>query len=1448
MKQKLTLLLIALFTTVGAWADDVLPNAIVSAYFVQATPTMTVGASNHTITTDGSGNVTISPNNSGAFGATSGRFTCTLVVKINVPSTTTAGVLCEMRQGSANTQYSQGLYMAAERKLKTSWGGSGRQADANATQIDAGEHTIIYTTGDNGAVVYIDGTSNTLSDTGLKASGVSYKAIYIPAAYAQYITEVHFYSSIQNATNITSIVTECSNHIYASQHTEDVSVVVGENPLIIDTDVNLSKFSGANSASSIGIANEKTLTVNDATFNTTYTLSKFYGSGIVNVSEKQTANISTGSDIVVFSGGAGTSESRVSINHNNGGAIKLTGADKTYYLSGTNSSTQSTVCFDGTSVNYSNELGVGKATYNIKNTQITTPRLITSQGGNNRSAEVNLTGNSVITVTGNTNDDTNQSSIMIGHWNGTSNVTLSGTSQIAAVEAEMLIGKTGNTQTISLNDNSVITAKGIKVSANAGGLNTLNLNGGSLNLGDAGITSYSTNRSIAVNVNENSTITSTAETMPISQPITVAAGKTLDIDGNTHNVVLTGAVTNNGTINFKNAKLTANLDDRSLVNYTFTSCTATVQFVESGDEYKAGGFTITNIPDGVTVKVKKYDATDYETVTPEAGTATISHEVGVSGLAAWLDYTFNESTKATNIHTPADQVITNAGNAGSGNNLTIDWSYNTANSYNEDGTLKVMSTPYRDITWPTNYTVAVAGNVPDVENGCLVAFGSSTKGSQNYLAIIRGASQNEIKLVKGHGQNSAFEVISTMTAANATALSHLVVFTKNGNTFTVYLDGVQKTQVTYSDALGGGFQIGSLHGGVTGTGVGRVNDMSDDIKAKVFAKAIRVYDYVISSDQMEALTAEFPYTSFGGKYSRTITENSNLSATDAWLNTSTQGNVNVPVNAIRDAVTYYPDVEITTTAASTLTVNADMDAENIKFDGAGKLTIASDGTHNIHIYGSLTANGPISVKYGETDLSAVPVSIGESGSIEFDFSDYDFSGVTTSTDYPVTGNTSDYDSKVTGVYPSDIYHDYTLAYNGSTNSYSLTVEPSALYLNQLQAIALVKPYYDGNLVGASLGRYTIKLGETSYANFADFGTEVMSWETIGDCVEPTITLNTPSAGFYRLKNVATNEYLTAISGPYGYTSTTRGVYANGDANSAATVIRLYDKNGDGKLYMYNQGNGFGWTDANKQDGSGAVGYLSTNPDKYVNWFPGTASGQIGFAICYGNGTGSYASYLETGIYTVDTDDESVIAGTNSSADAAQWIVEEATTFTVPLNGPVDGSYYATLCVPFDVTLDGATAYTLSLNAAKTALTMTEVGGTVAAGTPVLLKGTSASATASISTPSSTAISTETALTGTYLAKAVTGSTDYFLGMANGKVGFYHWDGSTLSANRAYLEASKLNSSIKGFALDFEDDATSIQTIDNGQQTTEGAIYNVAGQRMNKMQKGINIINGKKILK
>ena len=43
----------------------------------------------------------------------------------------------------------------------------------------------------------------------------------------------------------------------------------------------------------------------------------------------------------------------------------------------------------------------------------------------------------------------------------------------------------------------------------------------------------------------------------------------------------------------------------------------------------------------------------------------------------------------------------------------------------------------------------------------------------------------------------------------------------------------------------------------------------------------------------------------------------------------------------------------------------------------------------------------------------------------------------------------------------------------------------------------------------------------------------------------------------------------------------------------------------------------------------------------------------------------------------------------------------------------------------------------------------------------------------------------------------------------------------------------------------QDGIKEVKTTDNGPQTT--AIYNLAGQRLNKPQKGINITNGRKVL-
>ena len=87
-------------------------------------------------------------------------------------------------------------------------------------------------------------------------------------------------------------------------------------------------------------------------------------------------------------------------------------------------------------------------------------------------------------------------------------------------------------------------------------------------------------------------------------------------------------------------------------------------------------------------------------------------------------------------------------------------------------------------------------------------------------------------------------------------------------------------------------------------------------------------------------------------------------------------------------------------------------------------------------------------------------------------------------------------------------------------------------------------------------------------------------------------------------------------------------------------------------------------------------------------------------------------------------------------------------------------------------------------------------------------------------------------------------TQYCLSNKSQGVGFYQVQaGVMIPARKAYID---IPASTKAF-YGFDDNATGIENL-NVNANFNGAIYNVAGQRLNKVQKGINIVNGKKILK
>ena len=92
------------------------------------------------------------------------------------------------------------------------------------------------------------------------------------------------------------------------------------------------------------------------------------------------------------------------------------------------------------------------------------------------------------------------------------------------------------------------------------------------------------------------------------------------------------------------------------------------------------------------------------------------------------------------------------------------------------------------------------------------------------------------------------------------------------------------------------------------------------------------------------------------------------------------------------------------------------------------------------------------------------------------------------------------------------------------------------------------------------------------------------------------------------------------------------------------------------------------------------------------------------------------------------------------------------------------------------------------------------------------------------------------------------STNYILNKPSGKnVGFFLAAGKKVGANKAYLNVPA-GASVKSFAEVFGGETDGVEAIENGQWTIDNAvIYNLAGQRLQKLQRGVNIVGGKKVV-
>ena len=190
----------------------------------------------------------------------------------------------------------------------------------------------------------------------------------------------------------------------------------------------------------------------------------------------------------------------------------------------------------------------------------------------------------------------------------------------------------------------------------------------------------------------------------------------------------------------------------------------------------------------------------------------------------------------------------------------------------------------------------------------------------------------------------------------------------------------------------------------------------------------------------------------------------------------------------------------------------------------------------------------------------------------------------------------------------------------------------------------------------------------------------------------------------------------------------------------------------------------------------------------------------------------------------------------------QLAIWEQSAITETLTTSASG--YATYSADYAVNYSelGLTTYTLTVDETNKTVTAKAFTGVVPAGGAVLVKGTTN--TTYTLTPATTE-GDATFVTDLQTGATTADGTQYGFTSKFGTPAFAQVvSGQDIPAKKGYIVLS--GTSAAKYSICFDDEATGIHTIEAA-SAANGAMYNLAGQRVDKAYKGIVIVNGKKYL-
>jgi len=188
----------------------------------------------------------------------------------------------------------------------------------------------------------------------------------------------------------------------------------------------------------------------------------------------------------------------------------------------------------------------------------------------------------------------------------------------------------------------------------------------------------------------------------------------------------------------------------------------------------------------------------------------------------------------------------------------------------------------------------------------------------------------------------------------------------------------------------------------------------------------------------------------------------------------------------------------------------------------------------------------------------------------------------------------------------------------------------------------------------------------------------------------------------------------------------------------------------------------------------------------------------------------------------------------------------AATYTTTIDAAAEAS---TLCLPFEATIpEEVKAYTLAYNEGD-AVDATDVDGTIAANTPVLLKGTGeVTFIGENAAIDADAENTEEALTGVFATTFVP-KDSYVLQFKDEKLGFSKVEAdASVECNpfRTYLTAASAASEL---SIKFEEVTAISDNMNVAQPIRNNRVYDMLGRKVSVPAMGsVMIVNGKKVIK